>query len=53
MRTYRYLMSWTLADGTRVTDQVFTGETISKILAELESWGAKDIELKMDTEKED
>lgn len=49
MRKYRYLMSWTLANGTRVTDQVFTGEAVSRILAELENWGAKDIELKLET----
>ena len=49
MRKYRYLMSWTLADGTRVTNQVFTGEAVSRILVELENWGAKDIELKLET----
>ena len=49
MRKYRYLMSWTLVDGTRVTNQVFTGEAVSRILAELENWQAKDIELKLET----
>ena len=49
MKKYRYLMSWTLADGTRVINQVFTGEAVSRILAELEKWGAKDIELKLET----
>lgn len=41
----KYRMEWTLKDGTRVTDQLFTAETVSDMLMNLESWGATDITL--------
>ena len=42
----KYLMSWTLKDGTRVENQLYTAEAISRQLAALEEWGATNIEIK-------
>ena len=44
-----YKMSWTLADGRRVENQLFTAEAVSGKLLELESWRARDIKLEMVT----
>ena len=37
---YRYKLSWTTADGSRVTNQFYTADAVSKQLLALESWGA-------------
>lgn len=42
----KYEMSWTLKDGTRIENQIYTAENISKQLLTLESWGATDIVIK-------
>ena len=44
-----YKMSWTLADGRKVENQLFTAEAVSGKLLELESWRARDIKLEMVT----
>lgn len=40
VRSMTYKMAWTLADGTRVTDQIYTADAVSNQLKNLESWGA-------------
>ena len=50
---YKYEMSWTTKDGTKVEHQVFTGETVARVLKDLEQWEATDIELKLMTVEED
>lgn len=42
----KYEMSWTLKDGTRIENQIYTAENVSNQLIALESWGATDIEMK-------
>lgn len=39
----KYLMAWTLKDGRRIADQIYTAESISNHLKNLEEWGAYDI----------
>lgn len=40
-----YLMSWTLSSGERITGQRYTADMVSKVLMDLESWGATDIKV--------
>lgn len=49
---YKYKMSWTLKDGSRMTNQIYTGEAVSRQLIALEEWGAIDIKVELMTEEE-
>lgn len=42
----KYTMSYTQKDGTKVINQIFTAENITRKLIELESYGATNIEIK-------
>ena len=41
-----YKVSCTKRDGSRVKDQLYTAEFLSKIVSDMESWGCKDIEIR-------
>lgn len=43
--SYKFKMSWTTKDGTRVADQIYTAEAVSGQLVQLESWEATDIKV--------
>lgn len=44
---YKYEMSWTTKDGTKIEHQVFTSDAVARVLKDLEEWKATDIELKL------
>ena len=47
-----YKVSCTRQDGTRVKDQLYTAEYLSKLVADMESWGCTNIEIReVDTQK--
>ena len=47
----KYIAAWTLKDGTKVENQIYTADGITNLLRNLESWGATDIIIKSE-EKE-
>lgn len=49
---YKYEMSWTTKDGTKIEHQIFTAEKAGKMLKDLEEWKATDIRLKLMTVEE-
>lgn len=44
-RTMKYSMEWTEKGGTRVKNQLFTAEYVSRKLQELEAWGCTNIRI--------
>lgn len=41
----RYICSWTLKDSTKVKNQIYTAESIPRLLENLEEWKATDINI--------
>lgn len=39
----KYIAAWTLKNGTRVENQIYTANAISNLLHNLELWGATNI----------